>query len=437
MRTLVLAIALLTAGSLACKSPGSSERAPTPQKRGPVAGTDAAVKAKPRSKPTLPPTTAPSMALRHMRNQIANYQRMSSKRTLMLGQYRAYVDWLSLRARFLGALSDYDTLLRLVDRVVNEYPKKPDAYLMRASVRAGLHLFTGAQTDLDKAIELGLAKHKADKMRATLLAARGDLPGALKLRRQSVDRKATLFSLGDLATTYAELGEDSTAEKLFARALKTYRDRSPFAVAWLLFQRGLMHDRAGRTGRARDSYRLAYERLPGAPIAGHLAGAQAATGNPQTAIKLLRTIANTSEDPEHHGALAELLHKTDPRAAAEALAKAKAGYRTLTSKHMLAFADHAARFWLAAGQNPARALELARANLNNRPTDAAYQLILDAAHAAKIDGKQQCALADKARGKKRASAYLLFAVARAYRGCGRTAAADATLKAAAAAKRKR
>ena len=58
-------------------------------------------------------------------------------------------------------------------------------------------------------------------------------------------------------------------------------------------------------------------------------------------------------------------------------------YDDLISRHPEAFADHAAEFWLAAGGDPKKALALAQTNLRNRRTPRAYELVLQAALAAR------------------------------------------------------
>jgi hypothetical protein len=42
-------------------------------------------------------------------------------------------------------------------------------------------------------------------------------------------------------------------------------------------------------------------------------------------------------------------------------------------KHLLAFADHGAEFYIGSGGDPLRALELAQINLGNRPTLRAFE----------------------------------------------------------------
>jgi hypothetical protein len=55
--------------------------------------------------------------------------------------------------------------------------------------------------------------------------------------------------------------------------------------------------------------------------------------------------------------------------------KAEARYGELLARHLDAFADHAAEFWLTIGGDPERALWLARHNLSVRQTPRARALV--------------------------------------------------------------
>jgi hypothetical protein len=59
--------------------------------------------------------------------------------------------------------------------------------------------------------------------------------------------------------------------------------------------------------------------------------------------------------------------------AASHLEAARSQYEALLDKHLLAFADHGAEFYIGSGGNPLRALELAQVNLRNRPTLRAFE----------------------------------------------------------------
>jgi hypothetical protein len=112
----------------------------------------------------------------------------------------------------------------------------------------------------------------------------------------------------------------------------------------------------------------------------------------------------------------------DPRAA-QLLADARAGWERYLAAYPAAFGDHAARFYLGVGGDPARALALAEANLANRDTAEAAALVVDAALAAG-DAARACEVAahliarGPARRRERFSAWKAFAT------CGRTADAD-------------
>lgn len=61
------------------------------------------------------------------------------------------------------------------------------------------------------------------------------------------------------------------------------------------------------------------------------------------------------------------------------------------AQHPAAFADHAAQFWLDAGDDPKKALELAKRNLEVRKTLKAYELAVVAALATH-DSKAACTI---------------------------------------------
>jgi hypothetical protein len=63
------------------------------------------------------------------------------------------------------------------------------------------------------------------------------------------------------------------------------------------------------------------------------------------------------------------------------IAKARRRYEALLVRHPLAFADHAAEFYLGPGADAERAWQLARRNLANRETPRAFQLAIEAARA--------------------------------------------------------
>ena len=105
----------------------------------------------------------------------------------------------------------------------------------------------------------------------------------------------------------------------------------------------------------------------------HLAEIYASQGRTGDAEALLMP-ALSSCDPEVRWRLADVLAAQERfEEAAIHLEGARSGFEELVAKHLLAFADHAAEFYAGSGNDRRRALELARANVANRPTRRAIK----------------------------------------------------------------
>lgn len=410
-----------------------------------------------RAKPISPlpqselPTTDGTIALGNLQGQIAGYEKNYAAGAHSPSLVTGLIAVLGTRGQYLGTLDDYDRCEALGEELVKLRPADPESYLYRAGTRSTLHRFADAEKDLDQAVKLGAKGPRVDGLRGAILQATGRLDEALALRHAAAAMKPDITTLGLEAAVLGELGRTDEAERLFIEAQHHFRDVAPFPVAWLYFQQGLMWERHGTLSRARELYQASHERLPAyAPAAAHLAGVLAAEGEREQAQALLRPLLLTSTDPEYPGQLSSLLRESrDAARAAEAealRARATRRYEELLARHPSAFADHAARFYLAAGADPKRALALARDNLKLRPTVDAHQLVLDAALLADTP-LSACEAADealKACGRptlgeggatySRCGAHLHVLAARAYASCKRPEAATAELAAAAAVK---
>ena len=105
----------------------------------------------------------------------------------------------------------------------------------------------------------------------------------------------------------------------------------------------------------------------------HLAEIYASQGHIGDAEALLLP-ALSSRDPEVRWRLADVLMAQERFEEAETqLDAARSGFEALLERHLLAFADHAAEFYAGSGNDCRRALELARANVANRPTRRAVE----------------------------------------------------------------
>jgi tetratricopeptide (TPR) repeat protein len=293
------------------------------------------------------------------------------------------VGLLLLRAQMLGRLADYDRALALAEEGGRLRPQDPAALLTRAGVRDRLHLFKDALADLDAAAAHGAAETSVEMVRAAIFGAVGrDAEAARLLARHNADYP-DLYSLGAEAIVVARAGDMVRADALFAKARGAYRDVSPFPPAWLDFQHGRAWHNRGDLERARPLYEAARARVPQyAAAVAYLAEVEDASGpdGRARAIALLRPLLTSSDDPEYAADLSQLL-AADVQNAAEAArlrAVAETGYDRLLARHRAAFLDHAARFWLGAGGNPARAAALAEENATLRPSAEARALVASA-----------------------------------------------------------
>ncbi|MDQ3031220.1 MAG: tetratricopeptide repeat protein [Myxococcota bacterium] len=286
----------------------------------------------------------------------------------------ALVPLLLQRAQVLGAIEDVEAAADAAAVISDP--------VMRGRLQGAT---LAARHEWDEALarlpESG-AETGAETERETIALARGEDPAPIVAAREARALEAPSFRAEtELAIALTEAGRYDDADAAYRRALAEYRDVSPFPIAFVQFQRGVMWaERAGRPGRAVELYRDAVRRVPDYVVANvHLAELELELGLRDEAIARLRRIAAQTLDPEAAGTLAELLTAESPAESDTYLATASARYEHLLAEHRLAYADHATEFFLGPGADPERALALALENLANRPTERAYDLAITAA----------------------------------------------------------
>jgi len=136
----------------------------------------------------------------------------------------------------------------------------------------------------------------------------------------------------------------------------------------------MRHD---RLDQARTCFEAAISRVPAyAAAQGHLAEVEADLGEPEAAIARLYPLAASSDDPDYAAQLARILSEVGRNNEARGWCLLAANrYDELTAVHPEAFADHAAEFWLGAGNDPPKGLRFAEFNLRVRKTPRAYGLV--------------------------------------------------------------
>lgn len=325
---------------------------------------------------TEPRTTDGIIALLNLEAQIDGLEARAEFGHCTVETQVALIELMTLRGLILSRVADYERAEEIAEKLVRANPAEGQAFAARARIRATFHRFADALGDIDIAETLSFDAETANGERAAIFQALGRYDEALAIREEASERRAGFETLGALAGLRGERGDTETAERLYYECRSRYRGVSPFPVALLDFQCGLMWMEHGQFDQARIWFDAARRRVPAYTAAqGHLAEVEAELGEIDAAVARLQPVAVSSDDPDYTAQLARILGKAERSEDARPWrAKAATRYDELLASHPEAFADHAAEFWLEAGADPHRALQLARRNLDVRQTRRAREL---------------------------------------------------------------
>jgi tetratricopeptide (TPR) repeat protein len=292
-----------------------------------------------------------------------------------------------LAAQYVGDLKALDRLETLVNQLDRIGADSMRTALIRARVASTSHRFAEARDYVARAEARGANPADVDRLRLSIDQACGtSLEVVLRVRQQMATDSGRLEDLVPLGALLADLHDFDGADRIYDRALREYTDVSPFAAAWVCFQRGLLWGELvpdTQSSRAAPWYRKAIEYLPCYVKARvHLSEIYLHSDNVADAEVLLVSVVS-SGDPEVSWRLAEVMAATGRLAEAEAQMKtARLGFEILLRKHLLAFADHGAEFYSRGAKDEQRAFQLASINVANRPTLRAFEQVYETAVAA-------------------------------------------------------
>ncbi|MGE5185114.1 MAG: hypothetical protein ACM31C_23760 [Acidobacteriota bacterium] len=391
MREAIVALALV----VACRG-GCSQPAPTAHHEAGRDGGPASLV------PRLPRSDDPALALQELDAAVAIYRQRDQ-----LGEaVAALLD----RAAVKGQLEDFQDALALSAKYVEREPNQVAAWRSRFAALSRVHRFADARAALAEIAKRSLNRTHWEDLEAQLDEATGK--SSLATRESLVKRWGSPTNVVSYAASLALEGRLDDALAVMPRAAAAVRDTRPALYEFILFQWGRLYELKGEMAAARELYAAAHARLPALEATTHLARAMMATGDRDGARQLVDAALAQDRHPE----LLELAGELDGNPAH--VAEAKREWERYVAALPEAFSDHAARFYLAGGADPARALVLARANLANRDTREARALVVEAALAAK-DSHAAC----EAVGPLLAPAALRsqqFVAWRALTACGRT-----------------
>jgi tetratricopeptide (TPR) repeat protein len=320
-------------------------------------------------------TTSERIALANLDGQIAELERHVVGRPDDLSVRSELVSRLLLRARWLGRASDLLRATELGEQAPEAHAAAVEAWLLRARTRAAAHRFAEALADLDVAATKTRDPGLLRAQRGSVLAAIGRWDEALVLLEEERKLWPKPANLMMEAALRAQMGDLGTAQQLFMHAEMEHRDPSPIELVAILEARAAASEREGDLASATALYREASSRMPRhAHVAAHLA----ALLPPSEGIALLAPLADDQADPDLLATLGSLKELVEPGRGADDLARASRRFDELTAKLPQAYADHAAHFYLGAGENADKALRHALVNLEARKTPEAYELALRA-----------------------------------------------------------
>jgi len=293
------------------------------------------------------------------------------------GVAEAIVDHERMAAQFLGDLDALDRLAALASQFA-DVDDSSRAALVRAEVASTVHRFAEARDHLVEAARLGAPREAIERQTLAIDQACGvDLDAVLAARRRIAAASDRLEDLVPLGALLADLERFAEADAVYRQALSSYRDVSPFPLAWVCFQLGMLWGEqvpVPDVDRAALWYRRGITYLPVYVKARvHLSEILLNQDDASGAEALLRP-SLSSNDPEVRWRLADVLRARARFAEAEMqLAFARSRFDALLERYPLAFADHAAEFYAGSGNDCRRALGLAHANVANRPTRRAVK----------------------------------------------------------------
>jgi tetratricopeptide (TPR) repeat protein len=331
------------------------------------------------------PLTDGSIALRNLSAQIDVLEQEVRLGRATISTRAGLVELIALRGLIVGRIADYFRAEEIAEQLVRDAPADARAFIARSRTRASFHRFDDALADVDRAARLSLDAEMANGERAAILQAVGRYDEALVLREEAVARRANFENVASLVGLHAERSELEAAEQRYAQALSLYRGVSPFPLALLDFQLGVMWMNVGLLEDARSLFDAALRSVPAyAPARGHLAEVEAKLGEIDSTVSRLHSLVGSSDDPDYAAQLARILAEAGRDDESRHWRRvAAARFDELVANRPEAFADHAAEFWLAAGGDPDKALRLAKLNAQVRNTPRARALLAQAVAASR------------------------------------------------------
>ncbi|MBX7078232.1 MAG: hypothetical protein K1X88_03525 [Nannocystaceae bacterium] len=331
------------------------------------------------------------------------------------------------RAGLTHDADDYTRLQQRLDEAFAIAPEGSGPLLVAARFELSIHRLERAQALLDRMDRRPLRRRDdqiaGQVLRAQIATQRGHYDEALALLEQAAEAAPQAATV-DLALLHAKLGARDRADALLQSALQQTPPRDARRRAWIGLQRGLLALEQGQLLQALELLQQADAALSGWwLVQEHLAEVHDRLGQHGRAIALLEALVAEHGLPQHADALATAhRHAGDEARAVVFAEQASRGWAALAGSFPEAAMGHAIEHELQHGE-PARALELAQANVALRPGGDA-QLLLARALLAVARPADALAVIERVLGTRYRTAALHRVAEQVFTAAGRLAQAQ-------------
>jgi tetratricopeptide (TPR) repeat protein len=252
---------------------------------------------------------------------------------------------------------------------------------MRGRVELATHRFAAARDTAKELQELQPQKTGGLVLLCDALLELGDYSGSEAALAEAVRREGEI-SVGS-ESRHAKLdlvfGRLEKAAERFAAALAIagQQQTAPDTVAWCQLQLGELAFRQGKWGEAENWYRMAGETLPAwYAVEDHLAELLAAQGRYDEAVAAYEKLVARVVRPELLQALGEIyVFAGKPEQARPWLEKARSLYERSAAEGEVMYLHHGSGFYADSVNEPERALEWARKDLEQRQSIYAWDAL--------------------------------------------------------------
>jgi tetratricopeptide (TPR) repeat protein len=325
------------------------------------------------------PTSVPTdydAELARIQKDIAEIEGTAFATPVDLEKATKYAFLVYRRASLTSDFADFKAAETAIDRTLELIGPSEDVLLLKANFDFKLHRLARAKAGLEMVPDLANGPG-ARALQADLALQEGRYEEARKGYETALRKKKTWDNMARLAYLKAKTGDPDGAEKLYVAAQDEITAKEMRSYAWVELQRGLIDLDRRRYKDALEHYQKADRAYSGYwQIQEHIAEVLNLLGRTEESIALYRDIIARTHNPEFVSALAMILARRDPAAAADLLREADGLFAEQSRLYPEAAIGHYLKHLIdRPGAAGPELLEMARQNVALRPNGESKLLL--------------------------------------------------------------